>query len=157
MSDLGARVEEAAEVATRLSEETMTDALAAMEVPDLLMVLRDLRRCIEDLRKIDAGIVRHLYLTAEHGDHDYPGIGRVGIRRGRDRKAWRHHDVAADVLDAHLTRLQGEIPEPEQVVGWLMEAMNPAYWRVTTLRGLGLAPDEYAESLPGKPHIEFMS
>lgn len=119
-----------------------------------LRVLRDLRAVIEQLRTLDAGLVKHIYLTAEHGKQVIDGIGEVWVARGKDRKKWDERGVAQAVLDHQMGERGGELPnDPWEVAQWLLDVLHVDYARVTPLRGMGLDPDVFCEVVTGKPSV----
>ena len=128
--------------------------------------LKVLRAVITDhLGPIDASLVRHLYLTGEHGDTELDGIGIISIRRARDRKEWDsttwQHDVRGAVIEKHVagnTNLY-DLDGNEYNVSELLDRAQAVHGaqapKVTALRGLGLDPSAYCEERPGKPTVTF--
>ena len=128
--------------------------LSATPWTDALHQLAQLRATLTTLRALESSYVSHIYLHGEHGKRVLDGLGQVTISRGRERKAWEHRAVAVDYVDAHVART-GEVPDPHQVVDWVLEAVAPSYWRVTQLREAGLDPEDYCVSEPGKPTVSI--
>lgn len=84
------------------------------------------------------------------------GVGLFEVRQSKDRRQWDHDALAAAVLDHHLTeRADGELPDPWEVRDWILAAAAPGYWRTTVLRGLGIDPDDYCASQPGRPSVQI--
>ena len=129
-------------------------------------MLRVLRAITTDhLGPIDASLVRHLYMTGEHGDTELDGIGIISIRRTRDRKEWDattwQHDVRGAVIEKHVagnTNLY-DLDGNEYNVAELLDRAQAVHGaqapKVTALRGLGLDPSAYCEDRPGKPTVTF--
>jgi len=152
--DVGGVIELLAEDTGRL-DALLTTAQLDREAPEhWLIVLRDLRRVIEQLRTLDAGLVRHIYLTAEHGKQVIDGIGEVWVARSKDRKKWDERGVAQAVLDHRMNERGGEIPnDPWEIAEWLLDVLAVSYVRVTPLRSMGLEPDAFCETVTGKPSV----
>lgn len=122
---------------------------------DALHQLARLRAALTTLRALESSYVSHIYMTGEHGKRVLEGLGQVTIQRGRERKAWEHRAVAVEYVDAKLAANGYEVPDPHQVVDWVLEAAAPSYWRVTALRDAGLDPEDYCTSEPGKPSVSI--
>jgi hypothetical protein len=77
-------------------------------------------------------------------------------RKTATNVTWKHADLASSVLVAALVDENGELPsEPVQAVGvrvrdFLFKCAGIAYWRKGELKELGIDPDEYISSLPGR-------
>ena len=119
----------------------------------------------QHLGPIDASLVRHLYLTGEHGDTELDGIGVVSIRRSRDRKEWDHwtwqHDVRGAVIEkkvggqAELFDLDGNAYNLMDLFDAVQSVHGAQAPKVTALRALGLDAKTYCEDRPGKPTVEI--
>lgn len=143
-----------AAAADRLSEACHRDLMATSWV-DAIRLLDQLRTAGRTAGQVDATLVRHIYLTGEHGRQEIDGVGVVGIARTRDRKDWDERGVARAVIDAKMADTTGEAPDPWQVAEWLLEVYGVNYCRVTPLRALGLDPKMFCEETPGKPAVQL--
>lgn len=92
--------------------------------------------------------------AAEVKRSELDGVGFVEWHRGRSRKTWAHDAVARDVVDTHMRLLEGEVVDPWTIRDWLLEAAHVDYWRTTALKALGLDPEDYSTSIPGKLSVE---
>lgn len=67
-----------------------------------------------------------------------------------DRKSWKH-DELADVVSRRIVQLStdldtGEVgATPETVGREMLKYLQPSYWRVKALSGIGVTADEYCE------------
>lgn len=116
---------------------------------DALRVLRALRRGIERLRQVDAGLVQWLYLHGEHGQHQtLDGLGPFAITRGRSKERWEERSLAHDFVEAKIRANGGEAPDPREVVEWVLELgrLEP---RKTPPRAMGMPLEDYYYSEPG--------
>lgn len=139
-----------------LNESLILNGLAALDWQEATKLLDRLREITTRLAQIDALIVRHIYVTGEHGDTDIDGIGRVKVTRSRDRTKWDERGVAQAVIDKQMEARGGEMPnDPWEVAEWLLQVYGVNYCRVTPLRALGLEPDDYCDSTPGKPTVQL--
>ena len=119
-----------------------------------MQILRVLQEVTHHVGTTVNALDNHAYLHGEHGDVEVEGVGRVHIGRTRDRKQWDGSGLAQAVIDAHMEEAgMEEAPPPWEVAGWLLEAMAVGYGRVTILRRLGIPPDEFCDSKPGRPKV----
>lgn len=128
---------------TELSETPWVDALHR---------LRDLRRTTQSLGRSDAAMVRHAYLTGEHGKRVLDGLGEVYVGRGRAREKWQGEAAVREYVDHQITELGGEFPDPSEVIRWVLEVVpvtESTKLRTTPLKAAGLDPDDYRHSEPG--------
>lgn len=149
----------AVEMAAVLADQINTAALDGIPDADwieALRILHRLRDALDTLRSVDAGLVRHIYLTGEHGDTDVPGLGRVKVARGRDRRDWDGRAVVQAVLDKQMEKRGGEMPnEPWEVAEWLLEVLPVDRPRITPLRALGLDPKAFCTDRPGPLGVQL--
>lgn len=67
-----------------------------------------------------------------------------------DRKSWKH-DELADVVARRIVQLStdldtGEVTATPETVGKeMLKYLQPSYWRVKALSGIGVTADEYCE------------
>lgn len=90
--------------------------------------------------------------------------GMVAERKGgKDRKAWRHADLASAVVTGYLTDDDGLIADDDSetaqtardVERLLLDCAGIAYWKTTALRALGIDPDVYCDSTPGRRTVHI--
>lgn len=122
---------------------------------DAARLLYDLRKVTGTLHALDAGLVQWLYLHGEHGIHlRVDGIpGDLSITRGRAKERWEGEAAAKDYVGARIRALGGEVPDPEQVIEWVLEVVPAARCRVTPLRAAGLDVEDYRVSEPGSLQV----
>lgn len=120
--------------------------------------LQDVRR---DLATAEAYVARQLGRMIGCPDViDLSDGRRAEVLKGKDRKAWKHADwqrdvrVAvlsqANVSDAGLVDAQtGETVDPSALLAAVQAVHGSAAPKVTALKPLGLAADDYCETFPG--------
>lgn len=142
-----------------MCEQLARQSIGLDEVaPDeALSRLHSLRQSIALLQTIDAALVTRIYLAGEHGDVRVDGLPVAKVTRGRDRKSWDARGVSRSVIDCHMTERGFEPPsDPWEVAEWLLEVLGVGYARVTPLRTMGLDPEDFCESSPGKISVQFV-
>jgi len=123
---------------------------------DAIRLLSRLRDGFTEAGFVQSSLTTHVYLTGEHGDQTIDGIGRVKIARGRGRQKWDERGTIQAVIDAKMEQRGYEVPDdPWDVVEWILESASVGYFRVTPLRALGIEPDAFCESLPGKVGVSL--
>jgi len=128
--------------------------MAKLDGEDTIRLLDRLRSITHRLGQIDANLVKHAYVTGEHGEQILDGIGKVSVHRSRDRTKWDERGVAQAVIDKQMEKRGGEMPsEPWEVISWVLEVFGISYCRVTPLRAMGLDPEAFCDSSPGKPTV----
>lgn len=148
-----ASLSDAAEV---LSQNAMDPDVAKVDWQEAVRMLDRLRRATDLIGSVHDALVMHVYLTGEHGDQEVEGVkGMVRIARGRDRRSWEVDRTALAVVEAKMQEREGEMPDPEEVVEWLLEVLHVDYARVTPMRGLGLDPKEFCQDRPGKVGVQL--
>ena len=130
---------------------------------DAIQALSDLRVAQVTIARIDAALVRHLYLVAPHGDVEVEGVGMVGIRRSTDRKEWDHdewkHDVRSHLLEQRglpsflADPGTGEVVDVLDLLQAAQDVHGAQAPKVTKIRALGLEPQAYCSETPGKPSV----
>lgn len=125
--------------------------------------LQDMRR---DLATAEAYVARQLGRMIGCPDViELPDGRRAEVLKGKDRKAWKHedwqHDVRTEVLvrfseqhpDGLLDPATGETHDVITLVAPLIRQAQAVHGsaapKVTALKPLGLAADDYCESVPG--------
>lgn len=129
--------------------------LSDLPPEEALRVLYGLRDAIDNLRDVDAALVQHIYLHGEHGDVRIEGLPPAKITRGRERKDWDARGAAFAYVDSKMTERQGETPDPADVVSWVLDVVGASYCRVTPLRTVGLEPEAFCTSSPGRLAVTF--
>lgn len=133
-----------------LNGAALGSAVERLDWKDAVRLLADLRDAAHLLGVVDNALVKHIYLTGEHGKATVEGVGQVQVSRSRDRRKWDERGVVQAVLDARMTERGGEMPnEPWEVAEWLLEVLGVGYCRVTPLRAMGINPADYCEDTPG--------
>lgn len=147
-------------------EEIAREAAVLAEADDLaglVELLVELRETAGRLRLV-IGEVEALVAERAGRRAVIDGVALVDVERPRDRRNWRSEDLFRVVLrriaDPEGT---GEIAvDPYELVGRLcaelptvlgLGASTP--WKAGGLRRLGLDPDEWCESRPGRPVVRI--
>lgn len=123
---------------------------------ELLATVRGLRKGLADLEA---------WLEGECVTRLHYGQQRLGeyvaeVRGGKDRREWRHDDLAwAVVRDVCVDTSTGEIvPEARQIVdevrSRLLNCAQISGWRVLQLRPLGIEADDYCTCTPGRRTVQ---
>lgn len=63
-----------------------------------------------------------------------------------DRRDWDHAGIAREVVERHLRALAAAgqpAPDPYTVAGWIIEAAQPSYWRLSILQTLGIDASKF--------------
>lgn len=132
-------------------------AIESLDWEDAVRLLDTLRAAAHTIGQVDSLLVRQAYLRGPHGKNaaELDGIGLVSIGRSADRKHWDERGVARAVIDAKMADTTGEAPDPWEVAEWLLETFGVGYCRVTPLRALGLEPEAFCDTMPGKPTVSL--
>lgn len=120
--------------------------------------LRDLRRLAADLRLLTQSTEDDVARLMPTKTLVVDGLGTLERRKGTDRKKWQSTDLLAHIINlAALDRETGELYPPEVTLRRLLEVLPEVVpftgslgWRVTALRGLGVDPDQWCETAPGR-------
>lgn len=136
-----------------------TAALGSEDLPwtDLAAFLDTIRETRKTIQAVEANMevrTARAMGAADVKASEVEGVGFVEWHRGRDRKAWAHDAVARDVLAARMAEVGGEVVDPHTVRDWLFDAAHVDYWRTRALRALGLDPQDYSTTTPGKLSVE---
>lgn len=137
--DLGQALTFLASEAARLTDDT--------DAPDLARALAVLRDLKQDAATVYADVEQQLLGTMGDRRVEVPGLGVVEAHRRTRRTGWDHDALAADVIDVLVTDA-GEDLAPLEVARELQAAISFGAGKVTRLRALGLAPDEYCQETP---------
>lgn len=159
MTDIEAQPTLTAAVASLQLAGELLNIVAKGAIEDLawdeaLELLSDIRATLDDhIRPIEASLVRHVYLKGPHGNVEVEGIGMVNVHRSTNRKHWDERSALFAVLDARLQERGGEVPDPAEVVEWVLEVAGINYLRVGALKAVGLRADDYCDTSPGTPQV----
>lgn len=136
-----------------------TSLVGAKDLPfeDLLALLNRAQIAADAIATCVAGLQTAAWRAKgdAYGDLEIEGLPPVSIRRTAARPHWDDRAVVGELLDRHLNLGDGDMPAPWTVVDWILDAAAVGYWRKTILRGLGIDPDDYLDTVPGNPRIEF--
>lgn len=139
------------------------------EVADLvaqLIELRDQHRAIGDRMREVEDVLIEAMAGIDLWYVEVPGLGVVKRHSGKKRTQWQHDDLFTEVrlmarqpenrimVDAEAGEIESE---GEAVARILREAAHVDYWRLTNLRRLGLDPDQFCRTIPGRPTIEIVA
>lgn len=135
-----------------------TGAINDLPWTEAVTLLARLRAAYEDhIGPVEASLVRHIYLTGEHGQGiEIDGVGPVDITRTSDRSKWDERSAVYAALDTFMERRGGEQPDPAEVVDMVLELVGVGYLRVGALRAYKLNPDDYCEKKPGRPAVRVI-
>lgn len=120
---------------------------------DAARLLHRLRVVTSTLKALDSSLVNWLYLHGEHGLHQViDGVpGEVSITRGRSKERWDAEGAVKAYVEAQL-RETGEVPDPLQVMAWVLEvvpATQSTSLRKTPLKEAKIDLADYYWSEPG--------
>lgn len=78
----------------------------------------------------------------------------------KNRKSWRHKEIGVAVAERiQLSAVDMDTGERTMTVQQMIEAMldyvQPAYWRVTALKEIGLNADSFCETSDPEPRIKI--
>lgn len=140
------------------ADDLLTLDVDNLGIDDAARVLHEIQMARKALQASEEFLIARVH-NAWVGDWKTPrhveGVGVVRPFRGKDRKAWEHEALLHDVVNAHLEDAEGEIPDPFTIAGWVREAAGFAYWKSGALKALGIDPDEYCESQPGRRTVSI--
>lgn len=146
------------EQAAELYAEAGARLLAAYDDdpgPDGFAILRTVRRGISRGRDVDALLCKWAIDTQPYGEQTVEGVGAVRVRRTQAAVKWDERGTAYAYLAAKLQAVEGEYPDPETVIDWLLEAAAVSYYRKTALTAAGLDPEEFYTSQRGNPAVDL--
>jgi len=138
----------------------------------LLTFAEDDHNVVEELGRLQAlGYIKQsiaeTYKTMEAAlidDIDFqvelPGGMVAEKMTGAPRKAWQHQrlgqEVARRIVDSSVDMDTGEIlKSTEEMITELLKYAAPSYWRVKTLKELGIDANKYAETGEAKQSIKI--
>lgn len=94
---------------------------------------------------------------------ELPGLPVLERRRGTDRKAWQSVDLLDELFRrAVVDTTTGEVLDDEALIRQRLHEVlvdcvpftGSLGWRVTALRDLGIEPDEWCQTSPGRVSIQ---
>jgi len=150
-----ARVEAMGRAVPHATQDRL-ETLNAGDLAGAVAVVQDLRR---DLAELEASLVR-----AIGRDEAAPKVGTLPdgrtyeIVKGKDRKGWDHETWQRDVRRQVLSGLtdvtvvaveSGETVDVAALLAAVQAVHGAGAPKTTSLKALGLAPDDYCESFPG--------
>jgi hypothetical protein len=157
MALASAQAEISADLATAMDGHE--DDLEYAVLADTVAWLQDVRR---DLATAEAYVARQLGRMIGCPDViELPDGRRAEVLKGKDRKAWKHadwqHDVRVAVIKAAGLEPEAEIVDAENgqfvdlpsMLAAVQAVHGSAAPKVTALKPLGLAADDYCETFPG--------
>lgn len=138
------------------------DVPAALDVDDsttaVVELLHDLREERKRLAEMEAYVEACAVKRLKYGQQQV-GDFIAEVKGGKDRKAWRHDDLAWAVcrplaVNEDTGEVVTEIAEIiDQVRSRLLNCAAVSYWRTTQLKPLGINPDDFCESAAGRKTV----
>lgn len=133
------------------------------DVDSLAVGLRDLRRITADLRILTTATEDDLARLMPAKILTVEGVGTFERRKGTDRKKWQSEDLLAHVIRrAAVDETTGEVFPADVTLARLLEVLPSVVpftgslgWRVTALRALGIDPDQWCETAPGRTAVQL--
>lgn len=119
-----------------------------------LAMLGILRASVRRAGELDALLVAHLHEHGTWGRRLVDGIGEVRTYRRPKNVRWDERGTAMAVVDVKMAELGGELPDPHEVVSWLLEAAAVDYYRTGALKALGIDPEDYRHSEKGTRAVD---
>jgi hypothetical protein len=111
---------------------------------DLLLTLREVKSefdlIVRDVEDDCARLMRRKHFNT-------PQLTAERWAGGLDRRNWQSKDLARKII------ADGDFDHPQDVADMLFELAAVSYWRVTKLRELGIDPDEFCDSAPGRATV----
>lgn len=95
---------------------------------------------------------------------ELPGLPVLERRRGTDRKAWQSVDLLDELFRRAVVDVEtGEVLDDEALIRQRLHEVlvdcvpftGSLGWRTTALRDLGLDPDEWCETKPGRVSVQI--
>lgn len=141
-------------LAILVHEDGPPDDLA--EQAKALDLVREARRRLSDVERVLENAVADSMQGKTEEVHE---VGVLEKRGGKKRKSWDHEGVASRVVsEIRVDKETGEVrdPSPQEVANALVEAAGINYWKVSSLRDLGIEPSEYCEESPGRVTVQIL-
>lgn len=132
-------------VAIDEARRSLVDAKDVNDLLDLLLTLREVKSEFDLLvREVEddcARLMRKKFVTT-------PQLTAERSPGGYNRSNWQSRDLAKKII------ADGDFDHPQDVADMLFELAAVSYWRVTKLRELGIDPDEWCDSAPGRSTVQ---
>lgn len=135
----------------------------AGDLDSLAHGLHALRRLKRDLAMLESAVEADVAKLMPEPTVEFDGFV-AQRRRGTDRKAWASEELLGQVLlrAAHDPETGEVIADPYELRDRIAEHVRMTLpivpstgWRVTGLKALGLSPDEWCESSPGRTSVQL--
>jgi hypothetical protein len=126
---------------------------------DLATELYAIRSEIASLKLREQDVEDRLAAEMPEKRLEIPEIGVFERRTAVSRKQWDHDSLRREVVKntERIVTEDGEIEsEAEAQVRTLFECMSPGYWRLGALRGIGVDPSDYCETVWGRQTVQFI-
>lgn len=125
-----------------------------------VLLLNDLRTARMQLQEIENYAQIEAIKRLKYGRNEVAGF-IAEVRGGKDRKEWRTDELAWEcVREFTVNKTSGEIDEADAaLVGLVRDRLvNCARmeWRTTQLRPLGINPDDWSTSTPGRRTLSLI-
>lgn len=147
-----------------LAVDDQRQAMAeAGDLDNLARGLAQLRTLVGDLRQLSHAVEDDVARLMPAKRCEVEGVGAIEKRKGTDRKAWKWDDLLPLLVRMYLDpELTGELPSSSEAVERMRALITEVIGvtpskgpRLTPLRGLGIDPDEYAETTPGRTTVQI--
>lgn len=152
----GVSVGQAADLLVAAAEllTTAPPPLDELDAEEATRLLARIRQGVGTAKDFDALICARL-IRERWGPHEIAGLGIVKYRRTAKSERWDERGAAFAVVAAKMEERGGEMPDPAEVVEWLLEAASVGYFRKTSLRAIGIDPNDYYHSEKGNPAVDL--
>lgn len=135
---------------------------AAGDLDTLAAGLVSLTALLDDLRELARAVETDVAALMPEKRHEVPGLGVLERRKGTDRKSWDWETLLPTLIRMYVDPDgTGAIPDPVEVMDRMRElivdvlGVTPSKGpRVTPLREMGLDPDEYCATTPGRVSVQ---
>jgi len=121
---------------------------------DLAHNLDQIDQAISVLRDARSELAQTLFDRHGHHTFDVDGLGRVEIRRGRNRTEWDREQLLSKVRTSRI--LDSRTGELESELDAVLAVWNLPAPRTTVLKARGIDPDEYCASAPSAPQVKIV-
>jgi hypothetical protein len=143
------------------ADDRAAELYDAGDIDRLAHGLHALRPILRDLNDLVRRVEDHVADLMPDKVVELDGLPPMERRRGTDRKAWDSDDLLRDVVRtvSDLDTTTGELRvDPDRLLTVLRQVVpftGSLSWRVVALRDLGLDPDEYCTTSPGRVSVQF--
>jgi hypothetical protein len=131
-----------------------TDRLEHYDETAVIAMLGIIRAAVRRAADLDALLVGQLHDHGTWGRRLVDGIGEVRTYRRPKNVRWDERGTAEAIIDVKMEERGGEVPEPGEVVAWLLEAASIGYYRTGALKALGIDPEDYRHSEKGTRAVD---